>query len=102
MPVIKSAKKKLRADKKRESANKKMEAFINLVIKKAQKKPTPGSIREAFKAIDKGVKKNIFHKNKGARIKSRLSKLLGKKSQPSTKSKAPKPTKTRKPTKKSA
>lgn len=79
MPVIRSAKKKLRADKKRESANKKAQAFINLVIKKAQRKPTPESIRKAFKAIDKGVKKNIFHKNKGARVKSRLSKLINKK-----------------------
>ena len=37
MPVIKSAKKKLRVDKKRESANKKAESLINLLIKKAQK-----------------------------------------------------------------
>lgn len=80
MPVTKSAKKKLRVDKKKESSNKKIEAFINLVIRKAQKKPTPGSVREAFKAIDKGVKKNLFHKNKGARIKSKLSKLIAKKS----------------------
>ena len=79
MPVIKSAKKKLRADKKRESANKKMAAFINLVIKKAKKKPTPASIQIAFKAIDKGAKKGIIHKNKGARIKSKLSKLIAKK-----------------------
>jgi len=95
MPVIKSAKKKLKVDRKRESANKKAEAFINLVIKKAQRKPTPGSIREAFKVIDKGVKKDIFHKNKGARIKSRLSKLIGKKSQSPTKPKVSKPTKTK-------
>ena len=95
MPVIRSAKKKLKVDRKRESANKKAQALINLVIKKAQRKPTPGSVREAFKAIDKGVKKDIFHKNKGARIKSRLSKLLGKKSQSSAKSKTPKPTKTK-------
>lgn len=85
MPVIKSAKKKLKVDKKRESANKKMEAFINLIIKKAQKKPTPGSIQKAFSIIDKGAKKNIIHKNKAARLKSRLSKLLGKKSQSSKK-----------------
>lgn len=76
MPAIKSAKKKLRADKKRESANKKMEALINIFIKKAKKKPTPKSIQEAFSVIDKGVKKNIIHKNKAARIKSRLSKLI--------------------------
>lgn len=80
MPVIKSAKKKLKVDRKRESANKKAQALINIAIKKAKKKPTPGSIQEAFKAIDKGIKKDIFHKNKGARIKSRLSKLLANKS----------------------
>lgn len=87
MPVIKSAKKKLRVDKKRGSANKKTEAFINLVVKKALKKPTDATIKEAFKAIDKGVKKNIYHKNKGARIKSRLAKLISKKTHSSTKAK---------------
>jgi small subunit ribosomal protein S20 len=78
MPVIKSAKKKLRVDKKRESANKKMRANIDFVIKKAQKRATPENIKIAFKAIDKGVKKDIFHKNKAAHIKSRLSKLIKK------------------------
>ena len=96
MPVIKSAKKKLRVDKKRESANKKAESFINLVVKKAQKKPTQESVREAFKAIDKGVKKDIYHKNKAARIKSRLSKLISSKPQSSVKQKASIPTKTKK------
>jgi small subunit ribosomal protein S20 len=80
MPVIKSAKKKLRVDRKRESANKKAKANINLLIKKAQKKPTEKSVQEAFKAVDKGIKKDIFHKNKGARMKSNLSKLINKKS----------------------
>ena len=64
MPAIKSARKKLRVDKKRESANKKMAALINVTIKKAEKKPTPKSIQEAFKVIDKGVKKDIIHKIK--------------------------------------
>lgn len=81
MPAIKSAKKKLRVDKKRESANKKMSALVAITTKKAQRKPTPKSIQEAFKVIDKGVKKNIIHKNKAARLKSRLSKLISKKPQ---------------------
>ncbi len=93
MPAIKSAKKKLRVDKKRESANKRTEVLIRLSIKKAQRKPTPKSIQEAFSIIDKGVKKNIIHKNKAARIKSRLSKLLSKKTSATTKVKVPKPTK---------
>lgn len=87
MPVIKSAKKKLKVDRKRESANKKARAFINLVLKKAQKKPTPENVRIAFRAIDKGVKKDIFHKNKAARIKSGLTKLISKKSPSSEKTK---------------
>jgi len=79
MPVIRSAKKKLRVDRKRESSNKKIKALVNISIKKAQRKPTPKSIQEAFSIIDKGVKKNIIHKNKAARIKSRLSKLIKRK-----------------------
>lgn len=79
MPVIRSAKKKLKIDRKRESANKKKETLIDSIIKKTQRKPTPESIRKAFKAIDKGVKRNIFHKNKAARLKSRLAKLINKK-----------------------
>ncbi|MBI4089378.1 MAG: 30S ribosomal protein S20 [Candidatus Levybacteria bacterium] len=78
MPLIKSAKKKLRIDRRKESSNKKIENLVRLSIKKAGKKPTPKSIQEAFKIIDKGAKKNIIHKNKASRIKSRLSKLLNK------------------------
>lgn len=79
MPVIRSAKKKLKVDKKRESENKKIKTMIDMVIKKAEKKSTQSNLQQAFKTIDKGIKKNIIHKNKGARIKSRLSKLISKK-----------------------
>lgn len=96
MPAIKSAKKKLRVDRKRESSNKKIKALVSVSIKKAQRKPTSKSIQEAFSIIDKGVKKNIIHKNKAARIKSRLSKLLRKKMQSPTKPKVPEPTRTKK------
>ena len=99
MPAIKSARKKLRADKKRTSANKKMEALINVSIKKTKRKPIPKNIQEAFSAIDKGVKKNIIHKNKASRLKSRLSKLISKKTGISKK---PTTTKIKKPSKKSA
>jgi small subunit ribosomal protein S20 len=93
MPVIRSAKKKLKVDKKRESANKKAESFIDLVLKKALKKPTSENIRVAFKAVDKAVKKDIFHKNKAARIKSKLAKLINKKSQSPVQNKTSKLTK---------
>ncbi len=81
MPVIRSAKKKLRVDIKRRSANKKVESLMESTIKKAEKKPTAQSIQNAFKIVDKSAKKNIIHKNKASRIKSRLSKLVAKKPQ---------------------
>ena len=96
MPVIRSAKKKLRVDKKRESTNKKTKALINFIIKKTQRKPTPENMKKAFKAIDKGVKRDIFHKNKGARMKSKLSKLVSKKLKSTAKNKIIKPAITKK------
>jgi small subunit ribosomal protein S20 len=75
MPVIKSARKKLRQDKKRTVHNKKAESLFKKLIKKAGKTPTEKNIKNAVIAVDKATKKNIIHKNKAARLKSSLSKL---------------------------
>lgn len=80
MPVIKSAKKKLRKDKKITKENKALKALFKDIVSKAVKKPTEVNITKAVKIIDKTAKKNIIHENKAARIKSRLSKLLTGKS----------------------
>ena len=77
MPVIKSAKKTLRQEKKRKAQNSMMEGAMKAAVKEAKLKPTAKSISEAFSSIDKAVKKYIIHKNKAARVKSSLSKLLG-------------------------
>ncbi len=79
MPVTKSAKKKLRQDKKRTLENKKIKNLLRDAIKKARKNPSEKNIIQATKLIDKAVKKYIIHKNKAARLKSSLSKLLSKK-----------------------
>jgi small subunit ribosomal protein S20 len=76
MPVIKSAKKKLRKDKKVTKENKALKALFKDIVSKAVKKPTEINITKAIKIIDKTAKKHIIHENKAARIKSRLSKLL--------------------------
>lgn len=78
MPIIKSAKKKLRKDKKRTAQNQEKENKLNDIVKKATKKPSEKLIREAVSTIDKATKRNILHKNKASRIKSRLTKLLAK------------------------
>jgi small subunit ribosomal protein S20 len=78
MPVIKSAKKKLRQDKKRQKANKVVKERLVTLLKKAKKTKTAESIRLASQAADKAAKKFIIHTNKASRIKSALAKLLPK------------------------
>ena len=85
MPVIKSAKKKLRQDKKRTEANKRLENLFKKLVKQAKKSPTEKNIRDAISAVDKASKKHIIHKNKAARIKSALAKLSKTKKQPELK-----------------
>jgi len=75
MPVIKSAKKKLRQDKKRTKANNFQRDTLKKVLKEAVKSKTAEKVRKAVSLVDKAVKKGLIHKNKAARIKSRLSKL---------------------------
>lgn len=91
MPVIKSAKKKLRKDIKRTKENKKLKIQAVAALKKARKSPTEKIVREAFSLVDKAAKKNIFHKNKAARIKSTLAKLLKGKTKPADAKTAKKP-----------
>lgn len=79
MPVIKSAKKKLRKDIRREKANLKVSSAMKKVLKESRKSPTVKKLSEATKAIDKAAKKNIIHENKAARLKSRLYKLASQK-----------------------
>ncbi len=79
MPVTKSAKKKLRKDKKRTLRNKKIKDLLKIIVKKAKKTAREKTIQEAIKAIDRASSKHLIHKNKAARLKSSLSKLLIKK-----------------------
>lgn len=76
MPVIKSAKKKLRKDRKQEKENSSFEKLLRSLVKNARKNPSVGSIKKVFKVADKAAKKRIIHKNKASRIKSQISKLL--------------------------
>jgi small subunit ribosomal protein S20 len=92
MPVIKSAKKKLRKDRKKELQNKTLRILFKKSVKLAQKSPTESNLRQAVKITDKIAKKGIIHQNKAARIKSKLAKLLKNKkpvAKPTLKAKKP-------------
>lgn len=79
MPIIKSAIKKLRKDKKRTVINRRKENVLRDTLKKARKTPNAKNIQEAESIIDKAAKNHLIHKNKAARLKSKLAKLLIKK-----------------------
>lgn len=76
MPVIKSAQKKLRADRNKEKTNNLLRDLFKKTLKTARKRPNSENISKATKVIDKLAKKNLIHKNKAGRIKSSLSKLV--------------------------
>ena len=76
MPIIKSAKKKMRKDASRTERNKIKKDSLKSLTKAMRRKPTKEAFASLSSALDKSVKTNLIHKNKSARLKSRLSRLL--------------------------
>ncbi len=97
MPVTKTAKRALRGSIKKHAINQTMEMRLETAIRKVKKTKSAESVRTASSLADRAAKKKIIHKNKAARIKSSLSKLLvktpAKKAAP--KKKSPKAKKTK-------
>ena len=79
MPIIASAKKKMRQDKKREVRNDKIIKALKDVVKKTRISTTPAQLQKAYAALDSAAKKHIIHPNKAARLKSRLAKKVASK-----------------------
>jgi small subunit ribosomal protein S20 len=81
MPIIKSAIKKMRQDKKRTTQNALYIKAYKQTIKKIKKGGSNAEklVNQFYSQIDKAVKQKIIHKNKGQRLKSRVSKFLVKK-----------------------
>ena len=76
MPITKSALKALRQDKKRAIQNGPIRSKAKSAIDAFKASPTVASLSMVFKTLDRAAKKNIIHKNKASRLKSRLSKLV--------------------------
>ncbi len=79
MPVIRSAIKKLHQDKKREKRNLLAKKKVLEALKKFKKNPSPSLLSKTYSMLDTAAKKKIFHAKRSARLKSALTKLLGKK-----------------------
>jgi small subunit ribosomal protein S20 len=79
MPNIKSAKKKLRQDLKKEKDNKTYKKTVAKTVKNMAKMKNTKELSKSYSSIDKAAKKGVIHKNKAARLKSRVSRLANKK-----------------------
>lgn len=83
MPIIKSAKKRVKVTAKKKDANVLVRSSMRTAIKNAEKAANNNASKEelnsavdvAVKRIDKALNKGIIKKNKAARDKSRLAKL---------------------------
>ncbi len=90
MPVTKTAKRALRVSKRKGVFNKTIVSHFESAVRAAKKTKTTEKIHDAVSLIDKAVAKKAIHKNKAARLKSALSKLLPKTAKTSKKRKAAK------------
>lgn len=79
MPLTKSAIKALKQDKRRAISNKRLRSKAKTAMDTVKKTPSQETLAQAFSALDRAAKTHVFHKNKAARLKSALSKLLIKK-----------------------
>jgi ribosomal protein S20 len=73
MPIIKSAKKRVRTARKAAIRNSKTHRSLKSALKTFAKKPATASLSEAHSNLDKAVKKGVIHKNKAARLKKRAA-----------------------------
>ena len=73
MPIIKSAKKRVKVARKAAIRNSKTKRNLKTAIKSFTKKPAADSHSAAQSNLDKAVKKGLMHKNKAARLKKQLA-----------------------------
>lgn len=78
MPITKGALRKQRSDKRKAVINSRTRSALKEAVAGMRKKPTVTNLKKAFKSLDLAAKSKIVHKNKAARIKSRLSTLVKK------------------------
>lgn len=111
MPIIKSAKKRVRVAKKAAVRNSKTKRSLKSALKLFAKSPSSKAQSAAQSNLDKAVKKGVIHKNKAARLKKQAAakakaagvksaKAAAKKAAPAKKTAAKKPAAKKAPAKK--
>lgn len=86
MPNLRSAAKRMKQAEKRRIRNSSIRSYAKNMVKKALRAIEEGlpreeiylKVRQAIRAIDKAVSKGVYHKNEGARRKSRFMAYVNK------------------------
>lgn len=83
MPLTKSAKKALKVSVRRKKENNLVRAKIKNAVKGARrsvisKQDTAKKLQDLYHEVDIAAKKHAIHKNKAARLKSRITKQAAK------------------------
>jgi small subunit ribosomal protein S20 len=73
MPIIQSAKKRVRTARKATTRNVKTKRQLRDALKLFAKSPSAKAQSSAVSALDKAAKKGVIHKNKAARLKRRAA-----------------------------
>ena len=83
MPHTPSAKKRLKQSQRRKARNRSVKAELRTEIKQVRAAVAAGKLDDAKKELvtaqeklDRAATRGVIHKNKAARVKSRLSKAL--------------------------
>jgi len=102
MPITKSAKKALRVDRTKKETNDLTRNKVKSAVKAAKLAISAGDkdvsekLNAAYRELDIASKKNVIHKNRAARLKSRLTKKLAKNGPEKTEAKPAKKATTKK------
>jgi ribosomal protein S20 len=73
MPIIQSAKKRVRVARKAAIRNSKTRRALKSSLKTFHAQPSTAGHSTAHSELDKAVKKGVIHKNKAARLKKRAA-----------------------------
>ncbi|MDP1710292.1 MAG: 30S ribosomal protein S20 [bacterium] len=76
MPVTKTAKRALRGSRNKESINKVIISGLEVAMRRAKKSKSEKDVSKVTSLVDRAAKKKVIHKNKAARMKSQIAKLL--------------------------
>lgn len=79
MAITDSAKKAMRQAARRKVFNDRRRRTAKQAVKNVKEKKDAPTLRAAYKALDKAVKRGVMHRNAAARKKSQLSKMVSPK-----------------------